>query len=268
MFLSRKIDFPAGHTNSMQSVPAEIFDKIVKRLDFDAVNPFARSHKRAAEAVSKVAIRIAGKNAKYEFECVEIDDDDIFIMTHAMPNGVPHGLKELYRDRSTCFRVSYMLGKPTYWRAVYEDGNGCFCDYTWGHMSSPFYVNSGESDSLGDSATTHVCVKIGKRKFLTCAVTGGRTNIWKVLDKGGRTSVRFTSKVPSPELLVANGNISLPDVTRWGNGVLYHALKTWPDIKLHHRPPIFFGDEEEIAELIHEHFPGMDGLGSPIYRPK
>lgn len=227
----------------MQNAPDEIISEIIGHLDFGAINPFARAYRQATRLTTAVAVKIADKNSKVDsflrydpLTCVSL---------RRLPNGILHGTAQFNRDDTISFRVDYDRGTPTYWRAV--DNRGDVDQYTWGHMSLPYYVHSYESD--GSGMWTSARVRVGKRKYIVCYRVGP-SEYWKNDDS---RAVDFAPAVPPPKIFLIDGNICVHKVEVWGRQIMYHSARTT-------RPPTIFDGREELANLIREICPGVRSL--------
>lgn len=262
------------------ATPDEIVAEIITYLPFDSVNTAARICAQFARVVSRMAIGIANKNAKYCCGCHRLADRSVegFFQSWLLPNGKPHGVMELFQTgfdpvqdrhvRTDLFRVTYVLGIPTYWRLREPDTRYCHRLYKWGHMSSPYYVDGDYVDGSGEVCAN---IQIGKHEYLSCDEI--RAPIcWQTRDGKLYRAANFVAADRTPILppakLVVDGKMCLDAVESWGRQILCAAIKRWPNLKLRDRYPAFFEDDQRLAAVIRGSFPGMSGLNSPIWAPK
>lgn len=281
--------WPDGKTESprplyVMNSPDEIIAEIISLLTFDSVNAAALTCAQFARVVRRLAINIADKNAKFCCGSYRLSDHSSHCRFESMtlPNGTLHGAVKICRDMSdpsgaptkrdvVLFRVEYVLGTPTYWRAldtlraeVPISSDNLF-DYTWGHMTSPYYVTC---DDVGGSGEICANVRIGKRKYLSCDQVGP-TDYWRTKNGMLCEVTDFAPDIMPPAQFLADGNICLGAVEVWGRQVLCAAIKKWSsESAIRHRPPTFFENDRGLAAIIRDSLPGMRGRGSPIWAPK
>lgn len=235
----------------MQDFPDEIISEIITHLDFFAVNSFARSCQRHARLAAKSALQIADK---YVWNSDDNTSDSagncVDINSRYLPNLVPHGrINFRYELGSGIFRIDYVLGVPTYWRAI--DDDGCA---EWGYAMSPYYIEARNEDDFPGSLA---------RMMLTDNMSARCYRHDKTIIYGpaelllGHDCVIDT---PSPASFVVDGDINLAEVEAWGGRVFQHMRSTWPDVKLTNHIIRAFDGEPKILKAILENCPGIDAM--------
>lgn len=225
----------------MQDFPDETISEIIGHLNFRAVNSFARSCSRHARLVAKSAVQIADKHIEHgdTIHCQNSVSHVINIYVGRLPNGVNHGRVEFREAGRLIFRVTYILGKPTYWRTM------SFGSFRWGRVSSPYYVQSWDDD---DFLGAEVCVNLSNNFIISC-------------EKYSRQTIygsSHTFDIVSPAPFIADGDINLAKIKKWGDRVLHHMRAIWPDVEPIEHKIKTFDNEPEITKAIFEHCPGIE----------
>lgn len=257
----------APHKQPMDPIfPEEIIEEIAIRLPFEAVNSFARTCLATARVVSRVAVNIADRHAVFDHrhfdDRFKADDgiDDLVVVSHKLPNGVPHGNISFIEYRTTLLRVTYQLGRPTYWRSTDADGD-CF----WGHVLTPFYVIS----QTDDFSRMHAQLKIDGDHTVTCARVGS-TVIQKIIDAEDVILRELPSDLPPPATMHADGNICLEEMNLWGNRIIAyiraHGIIS-PDTKILLEPPFMPQGTEMFADFVASQCPRFNETRLVEYRP-
>lgn len=234
-------------TYKMQDIPDEIISELIDHLDFGAVLPFALTCRRYACLVAKSAMQIADKYTDYDevHQCRKsLFGQAVRIYGSRLPNRVNHGRVEFREDNRAIFRVTYMLGKPTYWRTV------GFESCVWGCVSVPYYVCSWDDD---DFSVAEVCVKLDNGFTIGCNKHGHSI----VYDNKMRPSSHRVPDMMPPSSFIVDGNIHLTKIKKWGGMVSHHARTIWPGVKTIERKIDVFDGELDILRAIFQHCPGM-----------
>lgn len=244
----------------METFPNEICELIATHLDFSTVNAFSLTCHQFAELIKKLAGSIADKNAddadEREYGSMGDDYDGLYAYRRILPNGILHGDVLFRENGKTSFRVTYSLGKPTYWFAL-EDKR-----YFWGHMSTQYYVTKYKDSDFLDSAT--VQFHASKRNLSVICHKHGEQQAYGVTQPHTNEN-RFAPHIPPPKRFVVDDNICLKHTKRWGNDIVYHILKLFPGRIIHPANLGLYGDRLGFVDTILCNCPELCVLESPIY---
>lgn len=239
----------------MDRLPTETCAHVIQCLDFSSINNIALTSARFARIAKADAVSIADRFA-VEWGAVGRDDHKavIEICGKRLPNGTPHGRTEFIRRGTIIFRVTYVLGKPTYWRTKI---NGACVD--WGYTMSPYYVFA-----YSDYHKSYV-------RFQLRDPTGAEITICLLPDHGieianSRWLISLTGisdlmrEIPRPAPFIVGGDINLAEIEKWGSQILNIAHSKWPNLVPIARTINVFGDNPKIIDLIDEHCPEVKPL--------
>lgn len=229
----------------MITLPDETCREIIGHLDFGAVNPLARTCRRLARMISASALQIADRNTKSPVRVYAENRTQHIteIVASLLPNGVNHGRIDFHMRNKVIFSAMYSLGKPIFWRAM--------CPYTyystWGCASTPCFVHC----MVEFEVRLNVRRPGGNVLIIRC--NGSDTSL--VIGNRRRDSVR---PVPAPTSFIIDSDINLAEVQAWGDRVLHHARKIWPDLEPIDHIIDIFDEDPEIVEAIRKFCPSME----------
>lgn len=229
----------------MITLPDETCLEIIQRLDFSALNPFARVCRRHARMISDAALDLANYHVDTAYDdAKDSDGRPTLISRDLLPNGIPHGDISIGGVHTSTFRFTYSLGHPSFWRATVEDSG-----ILWGHIMSPVYVDAADDDDFRTASTR---VEIAGGRFVMCSKKGP-TKLMTVLDD--RIDTIYAPDIRSPKMLVVDGNISLKHTAAWWRQASARALEVWPDAQLPNSAILPFASN--IVNLILTWCPGI-----------